>query len=230
MVGISGHVQVVQLREVQPMSAAASEALWDTANPASFSAVTIFDSSGKAEVWSLKIPYLLSMLYFLKPEGEVEGINNLQKDYEAKYGPGDYIPPVALTFWMFRIMVGVGSLLVALAAYALYLSCRKMPEKWMRWIKWLVWVIPLPYIANTSGWILTETARQPWIVHGLLKTQDGTSPNLTVGLVSLSLIGFSLIYAILMVLDIYLLKNYAKADASGSDILSVNPDGSNNIY
>ncbi len=83
----------------------------------------------------MRIPYALSMLYYLKPEGEVEGINDIQKEYEAKYGPGDYVPPVALTFWMFRIMVGAGLLLVAVAAYALFLLWKKWPENWSRLIQ-----------------------------------------------------------------------------------------------
>jgi cytochrome bd ubiquinol oxidase subunit I len=230
MVGFAGHFQGEQLREVQPMAAAASEALWETANPAAFSVVTIFDSSGKGEVWSLRIPYLLSFLYFLKLSGEVEGINNIQKQYELKYGPGDYVPIVPLTFWTFRIMVGVGLLLVALAIFALYLIWKKWPEKLSRLLIGLVWVIPLPYIANSAGWILTESARQPWVVHGLLKTQAGLSPNLTTGMASLSLIGFTLTYAVLMVLDIYLLKKYAKAGLSMSDNLTLVPDKSNDIY
>ena len=230
MVGLAGHFQGDQLREVQPMAAAASEALWETADPAPFSVVAIFDSSGKEEVWSLRIPYVLSMLYYITPEGEVEGINDLQKEYEARYGPGDYIPLVALTFWMFRIMVGVGLLLVALATFALYLQWKKWPEKLSRSLNWLVWVIPLPYIANSAGWILTETARQPWIVHGLLKTQDGISPNVTAGMASLSLVGFTLTYAIFMILDVFLLRKYAKADPFGSDTFSVVPDKSDNIY
>jgi cytochrome d ubiquinol oxidase subunit I len=88
----------------------------------------------------------------------------------------------------------------------------------------------LPYIANSAGWILTESARQPWIVHGLLKTQDGGSPNLTTAMVSLSLISFTLTYAILMVVDVYLLRKYAQADPSTSDTISVVPDKSGNIY
>ncbi|MDP2976814.1 MAG: cytochrome ubiquinol oxidase subunit I, partial [Anaerolineales bacterium] len=125
-----------------------------------------------------------------------------------------YVPLVALDYWMFRIMVGVGLLMIALTAYALYLPMRKWPEKWMRPLKWMVWVIALPYIANSSGWILTETARQPWIVHGLLKTEDAVSPNLSAGMVLFSLIGFTLIYAILMVADVYLLVKFAKAGIS----------------
>lgn len=211
LVGVAGHFQGEYLREVQPMAAAASEALWETADPAPFSVVTIFEKGGRDEVWSLQIPYALSFLYYFKPEGEVEGINNIQAQYEALYGPGDYVPNVPLAFWTFRIMVGVGTLMVALAAAALYLHLRNWPSKWTRWLKGMVWIIFLPYLANTTGWILTETGRQPWIVTGLLRTEDAVSPNLTTSMILFSLIGFTLIYGILMVIDIYMLSKYAKA-------------------
>jgi cytochrome bd ubiquinol oxidase subunit I len=217
MVVAAGDAQGRYLREVQPMAAAASEALWETSDPAPFTAVAIFDADGKNEVWSLKVPHALSMLYYLKPEGEVEGINDLQEDYAALYGPGNYIPPVPLVFWMFRIMVGLGFLMVALTLLALYIPMRKWPERWVRWLKWSTWIILLPYLANTSGWILTETGRQPWIVHGLLKTENAVSPNLTAGMVLASLLGFTLVYTILMVADIYLLRKYAVTGLSATD-------------
>ncbi len=163
------------------------------------------------------------MLYYIKPEGEVEGINDLHREHEARYGPGDYMPLVALTFWTFRIMVGVGFLMVILAAYALYLPVRKWPPKWTHWLKWLVLAIALPYIANTTGWILTETGRQPWIVTGLLKTEQAVSPNLSGGMVLFTLIGFALVYAILMVADGYLLVKYAKAGLTAAETDSVEP-------
>ena len=81
----------------------------------------------------------------------------------------------------------------------------------MRWLKCLVWAMALPTIANTAGWILTETARQPWIVHGLLKTEDAMSPNLSPAMVLFTWIGFALTYAALMVADVYLLAKFAKA-------------------
>jgi len=211
MVGVAGHVQGTYLHEVQPMAAAASEALWDTANPAPFTVVAIFDSTGKQEIWSLKIPKALSLLYFFSTEGEVQGIHQIQVDYEVIYGPGDYVPLVALTFWTFRIMVGLGLLLIASGAFALYIALRNWPSKWARWLKWIVWVIPVPYLANTAGWILTETGRQPWIVHGLLKTENAVSPTMTVGTILFSLIGFVLIYAVLMAVDVYLLVRFAKS-------------------
>lgn len=212
LVGLAGHVQGVYLLEVQPMAAAASEAHWETADPSSFSVMAVFDSTGKQEIWSLKIPGGLSFLYFFKFEGEVPGINQIQEEYTDKYGPGDYVPLVALTYWMFRIMVGVGTLMVAIGAFSLYLVRKNWPDKLTRPLKYMVWVIVLPYVANTTGWILTETGRQPWIVHGLLKTENAMSPNLSVGMVLFSLIGFALIYGALMVADIFLLMRYAKAD------------------
>ena len=217
MVGVAGHIQGIFLREVQPMAAAASEALWDTANPAPFTVVGLFDTEGRREIWSVKIPYGLSLLYYMKPEGEVEGINDLQKDYQERYGPGNYIPSVTLDYWMFRIMVGAGLLMIALGALALYLPWRKWPEKWTRRLKGMTWVITLPYIANTTGWILTETARQPWIVTGLLKTESAVSPNLSAGMVLFSLVSFALIYAILMIADVYLLVKSAKAGLAAAD-------------
>jgi len=210
LVGVVGHVQGAFLREVQPMAAAASEALYETADPAPFSVIALFDASGKKVIWSLDVPKFLSWLYFFKFEGEVEGIDNIQAQYTELYGPGDYVPMVVLPYWTFRIMVGVGFLMVALAAIALYFPLKKWPEKPLRWLKWGVWIVFLPYIANTAGWILTETGRQPWIVHGLLKTADGVSPQ-SAGMVLTSLVGYVLLYALLMIADVFLLVKFAKA-------------------
>jgi cytochrome d ubiquinol oxidase subunit I len=210
-VGLVGHFQGIYLLEVQPMAAAASEAHFETSDSAPFKVVAIFDSTGKHEIWSLAIPVPLNWFYLPMVVHEIPGIDQLQADYAAQYGPGDYVPLVALDFWVFRIMVGVGLLIIALAAYALYLPWKRWPQKWTRWLRWMPLAIALPYIANTSGWVLTETARQPWIVSFLLKTEHGISPNLGVGTVLFSLIGFALIYAVLMVADVYLLVKYAKA-------------------
>jgi cytochrome d ubiquinol oxidase subunit I len=222
---VSGHLQGDYVREVQPMAAAASESHWNTQDPAAFSVVAFFDPSGKIELWSLKIPKLLSFLYYFKFSGEVEGINQIQARYEEAYGPGNYIPVVGLAYWTFRIMVGVGFLMVAVSALALYLPWKKWPAKWTPWIKWLVIGISLPYIANTCGWVLTESARQPWIVTGLLKTEAGVSP-LQPGVILASLLGYTLLYAALMVADVFLLVKYAKAglDSTGAETLSYADD------
>jgi cytochrome d ubiquinol oxidase subunit I len=159
------------------------------------------------------VPALLSVLAYNRPSGEVKGINNLQAEYEKQYGPGNYVPFVVMTYWSFRAMVGAGLLMVLLALYALYLvlSGRSAP-KW--YLRWLPLAIVLPYLANTAGWILTEMGRQPWIVFGLLKTEQAVSPGVAGGMVLVSLLLFTIVYGVLMAADVYLLAKYAKADPS----------------
>jgi len=179
------------------------------------------DQDGRKTTWSVTIPRALSFLYFFKWEGEVEGLNQVQARYEQLYGPGNYIPNIALTFWSFRVMVGVGLLMGLLSLGALVIAWKKYPEKWIERSGWLVWIILLPYLANTTGWVLTETGRQPWVVHGLMQTKDAVSPNLTPATVLISLIGFVLIYAVLMVIDLYLLVKFAKKGLGAGDLDSV---------
>jgi cytochrome d ubiquinol oxidase subunit I len=123
------------------------------------------------------------------------------------------VPFVVLIYWSFRAMVGAGGLMALLALAALYLVWRNRLTS-SRSLFWraLPLAILLPYVANSSGWILTEMGRQPWIVYGLLKTADAVSPNVPGVMVLLSLALFTLVYGILMVADVYLLAKYAKAD------------------
>jgi cytochrome bd ubiquinol oxidase subunit I len=218
---VTGDTQGRYLKQVQPMAAAASEAHFETQNPADFSVIAGFDKDGKNMTWSLKIPKVLSLLYYMKPVGEVEGINDIQEDYVEKYGPGDYVPLVALDFWTFRVMVGLGFLMLAITGFSWLWAIKKYPEKWLRVLKWLVPCIFFPYIANTAGWILTETARQPWVVTGLIKTKDAISPNLTAATVLISLVGFVVVYAVLMGVDLVLLIRNAKKGLSAGDMDSV---------
>ena len=206
---VSGHFQGDYLRVVQPMAAASLEAHMNTQNPADFSVVAGFDSTGKNVVWNVTIPKVLSFLYFFKFSGEVEGVNQVQARYQELYGPGDYRPLIALTYWTFRVMVALGFLMLAVTALAIILPWKKWPAKWTPWIKWLIPLFFLPYLANTFGWIMTETGRQPWIVTGLLKTEAGVSP-LPGSTVLASLIGYTVLYAVLMVADVYLLVKFAK--------------------
>ena len=215
--GIGGHEQGRYVMETQPMKMASIEALWNTEQPASFSIITIGDLSGKNLVWQWRIPKLLSLIACNNLTCKVEGVNQVQADYVQKYGPGDYVPLMVVTYWAFRFMFTASLIMVAVGAYAIYLMLKKWPEKWMRWMKWVPWAIALPYIANTSGWILTEMGRQPWIVQGLLKTEQGVTPTNTPGMVLFTLIGFVVIYAVLMVADVYLLTRFAKAGPDASD-------------
>ncbi len=211
LVGIVGHSQAQHMVEAQPMKMASAEALWDSEDPAGLSLFTIGDERNREDVFAIRIPAMLSLLAYNQFEGEVLGINDIQAQYEETYGPGDYVPPVAISYWAFRIMIGVGLLMVVLALYALYLAMRDKVESAPRFLKWLPYMIVLPYAANTTGWILTEVGRMPWMVFGLQRIEDGISPNVGAGMILTSLILFVLIYGVLMAADVFLLNKYAKA-------------------
>jgi len=215
--GLGGHEQGRYVMETQPMKMASIEALWNTEQPASFSIITIGDLTGKNLVWQLRVPKLLSLIACNNLTCKVEGVNQVQAEYVQKYGPGDYVPLMVVTYWAFRFMFTASLIMVAVGAYALYVMLKNWPDKWMRWMKWVPWAIALPYIANSSGWILTEMGRQPWIVQGLLKTEQGVTPTNSAGMVLFTLIGFVVIYAVLMVADVYLLTNFAKAGPDATD-------------
>lgn len=220
LVALVGHSQAQHLIEAQPMKMAASEALWDTTgDKAPFTLFAWIDPGKKDNSGEVQIPSLLSVLAYNKLHGSVKGMNDLQKEYEAKYGPGDYIPPVRTTFWSFRIMVVAGSLMILLALYGTIKVVRNRVLAGTGFMKLMVWAIALPYIANTTGWIMTEVGRQPWIVFGLQKTADGVSPTVSAGMVLTSLIGFTLIYGILAAALVYLLVHFIRKGAeAGVDL------------
>ncbi len=219
LTGLVGHSQGVEVMETQPMKMASIEALWDNDadDPgSSFSLLTIGDLTGKREVWSLRIPYLLSLISCNNLDCEVPGVNQVQAQYEQVYGPGDYIPLMVFTYWGFRFMFFSALIMVGLGVLGVLAVMRNRVEK-MKLLKWLPYAIILPYLANTGGWIVTEMGRQPWIVQGLLKTENAMSPNLTSGMILLTLVGFVAIYAALMVADIYLLTRFAKSGPDATD-------------
>lgn len=215
LVVLGGHSQAQHMVESQPMKMAAAEALWNTEDPASFSLLTIGDLTQRRDVFKIRLPRLLSLLAYNQLNGKVEGIYDLQAQYQQKYGPGDYIPPVAVTYWSFRFMVGAGFLMLALALYALFMVMGEMVANRPRGLRIFLWAIPLPYLANMFGWLLTEMGRFPWVVFGLLKVENAGSPAVSTGEVLTSLIGFTLVYGALIVATVYLMIKYAKAPSVG---------------
>jgi len=210
LIFLGGHTMGQYMAEVQPMKLAALEAIWETEKPASFSLLTIGDLTGKEEVWSIRIPYAMSFLACNNFSCEVKGVNELQADAVQKYGPGDYVPLMVVTYWTFRIMMAFGFVMIIITAFFVWSNSRGDIAN-AKWMKWVPWVLVLPYLANASGWILTEMGRQPWIVYGLLKVQDAVSPNLTPVDLLISLIGYTAVYGSLAVAMVYLMKKYAIA-------------------
>jgi len=209
-VALSGDAQGKLMTEQQPMKMAAAEALYANAQPAAFSIFTIGTLDGSRELFSVKVPRLLSFIATGSLDGEVEGINDVQRAEVARYGPGDYRPLIPVTYWSFRFMIGFGMASAALAAAGLWLTRRgRLPKS--RWF-WRAAVasMGLPLLANAFGWIFTEMGRQPWAVYGVLRTEASVSPGVPAGHLLTSLIVLTLLYAVLAVVEVRLLVTYAK--------------------
>ncbi|HEY3343797.1 MAG TPA: cytochrome ubiquinol oxidase subunit I [Anaerolineaceae bacterium] len=215
LVILAGHSQAQEMVRNQPMKMASAEALWRSEDPASFSLITIGDLSQTREIFSIRIPDVLSLLAYNRLDGEVKGIFDLNSQYQQKYGPGTYYPPIAVIYWSFRLMVGAGFLMLAIAAYSLFRAMRNTPVEKFRFLSLIPYAIALPYLANTTGWLMTEIGRQPWVVFGLMKTEQAFSPALQPGTVLASLILLTLVYAALIAADVYLLARTAKAGPAG---------------
>ena len=211
LVAFAGHSQSQHLMESQPMKMAAAEGLWETTGEhAPWTVFSLIDTDNQENSLSLEIPYALSILSYNKLSGSVPGMLELQEQYEAEYGPGNYIPPVKTTFWSFRIMVATGMLMILLAMIGTYAVVKGRLEKYRRYLKWMIPAIALPYIANSAGWIMTEVGRQPWIVFGLQKTEEGVSPLVSSGMVATTLIGFTVVYGVLAAAFVYLVVHFVK--------------------
>ncbi len=194
------------ITEVQPMKMAAAEALYATTTGAPFS---VFATGAPLPQFSLEIPWLLSILAKGSPGATVQGIDDLQAQYVAEYGPGSYVPMIPVAFWTFRLMIGIGMFAAAVAAFYLWRTRQGgTAPPWLT--RWLPLIPLLPAAANTFGWIFTETARQPWIAFGISKVADGISPGLTSAEVIASLIGFTVVYGVLAVVWFRLIRHLSR--------------------
>ncbi|GEM49328.1 cytochrome ubiquinol oxidase subunit I [Deinococcus cellulosilyticus] len=211
MAATTGHKQAQHVAENQPMKLAAMEALWKTEQPASFSLFAIIDQAKGESLREIKLPLLLSVLAHNNTTGEVKGIEELQKTLEAKYGPGNYIPPVTVLYWAFRIMVGLGMAFILLSLWGLWSWWRGNLQNNRLLLTLSLVMLFMPYVANSAGWIVTEMGRQPWVVYGLLKTVEAVSPTISSTYVWISMIGFTVIYGVLAVVDVVMLRRYALA-------------------
>ena len=230
-----GHLQGQHLLQVQPMKMAAAEALWNDADPAGLSVFAVDNEATRQELISIRIPYVLSILGYNSPTGMVRGINSLEAADIQKYGPGNYIPILVIPYWGFRAMVGAGLLMMVLSLWVLFLtfgqrqgarlpawlrpflSLEAMREKRPIFLKGLILAIGLPYLATTTGWLLAELGRWPWAVYGLMTIDKAVSPNVSATSLLISLMGFVLVYGLLMVVDVYLLRRYAMAGLTAEE-------------
>ncbi|MFE2071705.1 cytochrome ubiquinol oxidase subunit I [Streptomyces misionensis] len=236
LTAVSGDTLGKVMFKQQPMKMAAAEALWDGQKPAPFSIFAYGDVEKGHNTVAIEIPGLLSFLADDNFTSEVPGINDVNKAEQQKFGPGDYRPNIPVAFWGFRWMIGFGMASFAIGLAGLWLTRKKFmlpqhlrvgedeiphlvlfPKKalGLKTAPWFwriaTWTMAFPLIANSWGWIFTETGRQPWVVYGVLQTRDAVSPGVSQGEVLTSLIVFTALYAILAVVEVKLLAKYVKA-------------------
>ena len=230
LVSISGDMDMKIMVQQQPMKVAAAEALYTTQENAPFSVLTVGDVTGTDATTLIEIPGLLSFLAtgtWNGPESTVQGINNLQEQYVTEfpqYGPEqNYIPYVPVTYWGFRLMIGLGMIAALWAIWALFaLRGGRVPKgKFFAFSSAVITLFPL--VGISFGWIFTEMGRQPWIVFGQQLTQNANSPLLTTTEVWISMIGFTLIYLLLAIVEVKLLLKYIKIGAPEPDELVQDP-------
>jgi cytochrome d ubiquinol oxidase subunit I len=216
LVGLIGHFQGQFVFRAQPLKMASAEALWETEQPASFVVFAIPNQQARTNLLAIRIPYMVSFLTYNSFTAKVEGINDLEKAAIARWGPGDYIPPVAINFYAFRIMVLAGLLMILLAILAV---AYKQPEAKPGFLKVMVWAPILPYLAGVSGWIVAEVGRWPWIVYGLLRIEDAISPNVSAGNIVFSLVALTVLYAVLSILAFRLAIKYGAQEKAAEQVV-----------
>ena len=196
-----GHKHGTYTASVQPEKAAAMEAVWETEKGAPFNIIQIPDPTNEKNSLELfSIPKLGSFFYTNTFDGEITGLKDIPKDER---------PNVNMVFYSFRLMVtlGVFFMLFSWVGAYLYKKDRLLESKW--YLKTGMYVMLLPYVAINLGWVVAEVGRQPWVVYGLMKTEEAVSP-IALSQVIFSIAGLVIFYTVLIIADVYLLKKYAK--------------------
>ncbi len=202
LIFLVGDFHAAEVAKTQPTKFAAMESLWETKRGAEYNLIVIPDPANERNtVEAIGIPKLMSFLAFGYGQAEVKGLK--------EFLPNER-PPVFATFLSFRVMIAAGMLFVFLTLIAFIASRGDKLVSRPTFLKIMFYALPLPYLAAQFGWIVAEVGRQPWIVYGVLKTSDAVSKAVSPLQVWASLIGFTLLYGFLAVVDIYLLTRTAK--------------------
>ncbi|MGY1815576.1 cytochrome ubiquinol oxidase subunit I [Blastococcus sp. SYSU D00820] len=244
LVALTGDWQGKLMYQQQPLKMSSAEALCETEAPASFSifAVAKFGSNECDDVHSWTIPYVLSFLAHGDFSTAVPGVNELQEEYAAVYGatypddpsfgdragrPIDYTPLLAVTYWSFRLMIGMGAVSAGVAAYALWATRRGRVPTSRIGVYGSLLAVGAPFVANATGWIFTEMGRQPFVVYPnpdvpvdeqvYFFTAQAVSPGVSAGEVWTSLISLGLVYGVLAVIEIGLITRFVRRGVTTGD-------------
>jgi cytochrome d ubiquinol oxidase subunit I len=198
---VVGDLHGLNTLEHQPAKIAAVEALWKTEKGAALSLFAVINEKEKKNEYAIEIPKALSLILRHDPDGVVKGLEEF----------GDDHPPVAPVFWAFRVMVGMGVLMLLLAWFGAWRLRKNLPSRTLLWA--FAAFTFSGWIATLAGWLVTEIGRQPWLVSGILRTADaaGAASGAELGA---SLTGYVLTYFVLLVSYMVVLTHLAGKGAS----------------
>lgn len=182
--------------EHQPAKVAAMEGNWQTREGVPLLLFALPDQQAQQNRFEIGVPGLASFILTHDWQGEVPGLNEF---------PPEHQPPVALVFWSFRVMVGLGLLMILVSFVALFLRLRGKLYQASWFLKALVPMSIAPFVAVVAGWVVTEAGRAPWLVYGLMTQAQGLTPSLTGGTALFSLLGYALVYALVFYAGVYYL-------------------------
>jgi cytochrome d ubiquinol oxidase subunit I len=197
--------------DFQPMKIAAAEANWDTCQPCSFSVIQIGGyNQDETPTKIIEIPHLLSILATGTWDGEVQGMSEVNAQYNEQYGPGYYVPNVVIQYWSMRAMAYLAVVGFFLGVLGLILLRRKTFTTNKVFLFVCRWMILAPFVMATAGWLLTENGRQPWIVQGLMLTSDGLSGSGSATQIAISLGIVVLLYSTIGIIAVVLMVRHAR--------------------
>jgi cytochrome d ubiquinol oxidase subunit I len=182
--------------EHQPMKVAAMEGNWETSRNVPLLLFAIPDQESQTNHFEVGLPSLASLILTHEWDGEVPGLNEVAVDEQ---------PPVAMVFWSFRVMVGLGMLMILFGLTGLVLRAggRYWQTPWF--LQGLRFMSLTPFVAVLAGWFVTEIGRAPWLVYGLMSHSEAVTPSLTGGMALFSLIGYFVVYALVFSAGVYYL-------------------------
>lgn len=205
---LAGDLHGLNTREYQPAKLAAIEARWETGKGVPLTLFAWPNAATQSNDFAIDIPLLGSLILTHDSNGEIKGL----KDF-----PVDQRPPVAIPFFSFRIMVGVGLIMLIMVGWSLWLRRVGRLFNDSLFLRLCQYSAPLGFIAVIAGWTTTEVGRQPWTIYGLLRTADSVSPSLTGLDVLISLIGYMLVYLIIFPAGAIILRRLVLAGPASRD-------------
>ena len=193
----TGDMQGKLIAQNQPVTLAAMEGLFKTEPGAPLMILGQPDVQERKLDNPLEVPDMLSFLTYRQWTAKVKGLEDFPQDL--------WPDRIELLYYSYHVMVGLGTIFIALMLIAAFLLWRGKlyHTKWVLWT--LMLCVPLPYIANTAGWMTAELGRQPWLIYGLMRTANGASPRVSAGNAWFTLIGFLGMYTLLSILFLFLI-------------------------